>query len=472
MKEKTVIKKLTVSVAGAAFLTAGALMNTHEVKAATNRKPVNGVLHVRYNGKGKVRLLDGNGHYQNRYLNKNTAWKVFEKATINGQTMYRLGSDKQWIPEHYTDMTTASHITSSASKATNRKSLSGVIYVTYNGKGKVRLLNSAGQYQNQYVSRNSSWKVFEQATINGQTMYRIGSDSQWIPAHFASFAANRPASSSSNNHTVHAHWTDLNGNPINNPNQKPNNNHNQELSGTGNWSQAQIQEAKQEFVNYVNNWRQSKGLAPFTWDTSSWLQQGAEVRAQDNHQMFMQSGSISHTRPNGQDYDDAFHSEVGSIGGENIGYVGNSKGYTPKQAADLIAQGFIDEGPTGGHYQVLAIPGVKPMIGVGFSVAQRNGQYVYILNMETGTNVRLVSDVSIDTGKDDYEWAQKWIGKVVPNITHYAHHVNGRIVVHRSEFEDSMGSGPDVNSIKDNELPEYWNEMCNYLKQKYNAIID
>ena len=34
----------------------------------------------------------------------------------------------------------------------------------------------------------------------------------------------------------------------------------------------------------------------------------------------------------------------GQLGGENIGYVGSLTGYTPKQATDSIAQGFINEG--------------------------------------------------------------------------------------------------------------------------------
>lgn len=31
------------------------------------------------------------------------AYKVWEKAMINGELMYRIGTDKQWIPAKYTN---------------------------------------------------------------------------------------------------------------------------------------------------------------------------------------------------------------------------------------------------------------------------------------------------------------------------------------------------------------------------------
>lgn len=68
---------------------------------ATNRQKQAGVISVNYSGLGKVALLDSNGHYTGQYVNKNSRWKIFEKADINGRTMYRLGTDKQWIPAQY-----------------------------------------------------------------------------------------------------------------------------------------------------------------------------------------------------------------------------------------------------------------------------------------------------------------------------------------------------------------------------------
>lgn len=116
---------------------------------------------------------------------------------------------------------------------------------------------------------------------------------------------------------------------------------------------------------------------------------GAGNRATDNLVLFNQTGDISHTRPDGSNFDSVFHNTVGHVKGENIGYVGNSNGLTPKQAAEAIAKGFIAEGPTGGHYAILhADYGKEPRIAAAFKSTYRNGMYYYIMNMETGVNDR------------------------------------------------------------------------------------
>ena len=53
-----------------------------------------------------------------------------------------------------------------------------------NPKYMVRLLDSAGHYQAQYIPTNSSWKVWEAKTIKNMKCYRIGTDKQWVPAKF------------------------------------------------------------------------------------------------------------------------------------------------------------------------------------------------------------------------------------------------------------------------------------------------
>lgn len=53
-----------------------------------------------------------------------------------------------------------------------------------NPKYMVRLLDSAGHYQAQYIPTNSSWKVWETKTIKNMKCYRIGTDKQWVPAKF------------------------------------------------------------------------------------------------------------------------------------------------------------------------------------------------------------------------------------------------------------------------------------------------
>jgi hypothetical protein len=68
----------------------------------------------------------------------------------------------------------------------SEEKVSGVATVTYKGRGGVNLLNAEGKYQNQYVKKGSAWKVFAKKTINGETMYRLGTQSQWIPAKYVS----------------------------------------------------------------------------------------------------------------------------------------------------------------------------------------------------------------------------------------------------------------------------------------------
>lgn len=56
--------------------------------------------------------------------------------------------------------------------------------INNNPKYMVRLLDSAGHYQAQYIPTNSSWKVWEAKTIKNMKCYRIGTDKQWVPAKF------------------------------------------------------------------------------------------------------------------------------------------------------------------------------------------------------------------------------------------------------------------------------------------------
>ncbi|MBW7985205.1 lysin [Lactobacillus helveticus] len=48
---------------------------------------------------------------------------------------------------------------------------------------KVRLLDSAGHYQ-KYINTNTSWKIWDEKTIRGMKCYKIGTDTQWIPAKY------------------------------------------------------------------------------------------------------------------------------------------------------------------------------------------------------------------------------------------------------------------------------------------------
>lgn len=194
MSKEKVIKTMSVSalLAGAMICTNVLNENAQKAQAATDETPIHTVATVQYNGKGKVRLLDGNGQWQDQYVANNTRWKTFAKATIRNMTMYRLGTDKQWIPAQYTDLpedvtpadTTVNTSVDTSKAATNRQPLHTVGYTHYDGAGKIRLLDDNGQWQEQYVDKGRKYKVFEQATIRNQTMYRIGTNQQWIPSAY------------------------------------------------------------------------------------------------------------------------------------------------------------------------------------------------------------------------------------------------------------------------------------------------
>lgn len=113
---KKIIKTVSLFVAGLAIALGLNFASQNTADAAVAETPLHGILTVRYNGRGGVNLLDNNGKYQMQYVRKNSRWKVFAKATINGKLMYRLGNERQWIPAQYASLSNAP-----AQAAQNRK---------------------------------------------------------------------------------------------------------------------------------------------------------------------------------------------------------------------------------------------------------------------------------------------------------------------------------------------------------------
>lgn len=108
---------------------------------------------------------------------------TFDTKTVNGVEYTRIESatSNKWIQSQYL----GNHSNNKPSNNGETK-LNGVGRVSYNGKGSVRLLNANGHYVDQYVKKGSSFKVWAEKTVNGQHLYRIGSQSQWIPAKYFS----------------------------------------------------------------------------------------------------------------------------------------------------------------------------------------------------------------------------------------------------------------------------------------------
>lgn len=511
MSNKKIIKQLSIPIALAGAMFCTVLQQTQNVNAA-EESPCHAVLTVKYDGRGQVRLLDGNGNYQNQYLAKNTKWKTFAKAMINNLVCYRLGTDKQWIPSKYSDLSDdyspckgeGGYVISTPSM-TNREELHTVGYTVYNGAGKIRLLDSKGNYMSQYVDKNASYKVFEKGTLNNRILYRIGTDQQWIPSDYFVLDTTVPSASVTPTPDISSAYTTTTTPDIpsayatttpdipsvsttttsNIPSESVTPTPDTQISDDddiyagqrGMWSPAQVEEAKQEFVRYVNAFRAKKGLKPFTTDVS-WLQEGAEVRGNDLLAEYKAKGDISHYRANGQEWDDAFHWTKGALGGENIALVGGSQGKAPKEAAHEIANMFIHEGPDGGHYTVLmGALDQHPSIGLTFRVVKdADGGYTYLFNMETGTahNVFIQNEV-VDPSLIG-SWANQWKGLMAPALYPYLNGVddNGYLHIRRSDMGDITGyvySCNDNSDLPEDQLQSYINAFIEYYRQKYNGKI-
>lgn len=201
MNKKSLLKTALVSAAGLFANTTQAQATT----AATHAEQVRGVLQVvDHENQGEVHLFDRDGHVMKQTVKNGKKYKVWEKAYINDELMYRIGTDKQWIPAKYTDWKDAKlgQNVAIASKATNaaynRENYVGTATINYQGSGNVRLVNSQGNYTSQYLPKNSTWKVWEKADINHEPMYRVGNQSQWVPAKYVSVSSNNTKSLQNN----------------------------------------------------------------------------------------------------------------------------------------------------------------------------------------------------------------------------------------------------------------------------------
>ena len=194
MNKKSLLK--TALVSATILSGAGLFANSAQAQAATSAthaKQVRGVLQVvDHENQGEVHLYDRDGHVMKQTVKNGKKYKVWEKAYINDELMYRIGTDKQWIPAKYTDWKDAKlgqnvAVASKANNAAyNRENYVGVATINYQGSGNVRLVNSQGNYTSQYLPKNSTWKVWEKADINHEPMYRVGNQSQWVPAKYVS----------------------------------------------------------------------------------------------------------------------------------------------------------------------------------------------------------------------------------------------------------------------------------------------
>lgn len=102
MFSKDAIKAKILAVILALVLALGmSWLASQYVNASVKETAMHGKIIVKYSGKGKVHLLNEDGKYIKKYAKKNSKWKVYAKATIRKQLMYRIGKNI-WIPAKYT----------------------------------------------------------------------------------------------------------------------------------------------------------------------------------------------------------------------------------------------------------------------------------------------------------------------------------------------------------------------------------
>jgi hypothetical protein len=127
----------------------------------------------------KVATLNDNGVYTDNYVDQNTAITVMQSKTVNGELLYKI-ADNQWIPAKYTAKQASANAEEAASGVATLNEVPG--HPTW----KINMLDASGHYTNVYLNPNTAWKVFGKKTINGEVCYRLGSQSQWVPAKYLS----------------------------------------------------------------------------------------------------------------------------------------------------------------------------------------------------------------------------------------------------------------------------------------------
>ena len=372
-----------ISIAGILLAGLGLATSISNNVSAATETPLNTVLSVKYNGRGKVRLLNGAGKYQNQYVSNKQSFKVFAVATINGRTMYRLGSDKQWIPAEFTNLTPAS----TDSKANTASTTNAVTIKYVPGYGiAVWTSPNAGQsvIKGKVLKHNSSWKYFGTANgRDGYVWYNLGGN-QWISSKYT----NKPqqvANTGATSSVVTPSTTPSKGNTTSSttkpatkpstpaqPSKPENNNSGNKTSNSGNsgssttkpvtpnkpqpaFNKAEVERLLMEKISaYRMSNANPKSYSRNVFMSSPELQQLANTRLEE------QKVAYGHVRPGTgttmsvDDYNKALpdlsKQYVGGFAsaGENV--TSMPEGGTPEEDADILFRSWLLDS---GHKQVM-----------------------------------------------------------------------------------------------------------------------
>lgn len=342
MEEKIVLKKKNIVTASALLaLGLGAVSTATSSKTADAASTTIRTImskSVVYNKKGK-----STGKKIATYKNVTV---YGNKIKINGKKYYKIGTNK-YVKAVNIDGTT--------------RTLYHNAYI-YTNKGK-RI-----KYSLKLMSGTTRQTYGKLANIKGKKMYRIGKN-QYVK--LANFNYTPKATSTKTTSSADSNFTEVSPGV-----------YVEDSSPVRTLNASEVQKVRDEFLQFVNNWREKQGLKPFT--TTSWLNQGAQTRADEEISVFNKTGDISHIRPNGSRFWTAF-SNQNQMKGEVIGhysyYTAENTGKGSHVADVMINH---DEGANWGHRENLRQNLKKPGIGIGVSSvvdSEGIGHYIFIADI-------------------------------------------------------------------------------------------
>ncbi|AKP67852.1 SLAP domain-containing protein [Companilactobacillus ginsenosidimutans] len=138
----------------------GEAPNINEV--FSNEQKYLGVIST-HSGSRLIPLFSMKGKQSNRSLSANTDWKIDRKATINGETFYRV-STNEWVK--------AAHVFEYSVINQNITTKAGKTAELYNSKFKL---------SNRSLAGDTSWHTDKSRVVDGKTYYRVSTD-EWVAA--------------------------------------------------------------------------------------------------------------------------------------------------------------------------------------------------------------------------------------------------------------------------------------------------
>lgn len=211
-------------------------------------------------------------------------------------------------------------------------------------------------------------KVYQVKSISGHTWYKLGNN-RWVNASDTNRKQNVNSEKNSKSEQSSSNYSDQTYS-------------NQQSRGIRKLNNQEIQEVKDRFIQDVNNWRKNQGLKPY--QSTSWINSGSQLRAEENITNFMNTSSTTHTRPNGEKFWTAFANP------ENTnGEVLDAHSYQDESTKDIADGAFNslvynDADSNWGHRKELGWNYEKPIMGVGVASVIKDGEAYIILCADMG----------------------------------------------------------------------------------------